>query len=349
MTPVFSAIASPSAARSWLFMPRKATWSPSSWCTGSKAGISRDARRAPRGEEVHDEGRAPVVGERRLGAVEALEGLGRAPARRSRRCRGDGAERGGLVVSSRANTSSAATTRRRQHGTDDERRVPIARRRTAVSTAETVPAGSTAGRAGLARRVTPARPGRWPLYGRTVLGRWTRRRRSGGPDAGRQRHLVDHDLGPGVLGRPAPLALLGRIRPLWSSWPPHTPHGSWRSRASARQGSRTGHFEQMALARAMSMRSSEKNRTVSVPAPSLQRALAHHAAGAASGLRVSSSSWLSLMAYMSGSPKSSAEKEKGRRVYPGGLWASRRFGGALRRRLAEPSGGVGLVCHGRWT
>jgi len=82
--------------------------------------------------------------------------------------------------------------------------------------------------------------------------------------------------GRGCLGGRPRLRFWATIRPLWSSWPPHTPKGSWRERASERQVSRTGHFEQIALARAMSMRSSEKKRNVSVPAPSLQRALAHH-------------------------------------------------------------------------
>src|SRR5215212_2961347 len=60
--------------------------------------------------------------------------------------------------------------------------------------------------------------------------------------------------------------------PLTSSCPPHTPHGSWRSRARARQAMASEHFEQIALARATSMRSSEKNRWVRVPLPSLHRA-----------------------------------------------------------------------------
>src|SRR5439155_5905203 len=71
----------------------------------------------------------------------------------------------------------------------------------------------------------------------------------------------------------------GRLKastfPFRKSWPPHTPHGSRRVSAPSRHSSRSGHFSQIALARAMSSSCSEKNSVTIVPAPSLHRASAH--------------------------------------------------------------------------
>ncbi|CAB5068208.1 unannotated protein [freshwater metagenome] len=80
--------------------------------------------------------------------------------------------------------------------------------------------------------------------------------------------------GRGCLGgRPRP-RLCATGTPSTSSWPPHTPQGSARSTAPARQALASGHFEQIALARAMVNASSLKNRWASVPWPSRQRAFA---------------------------------------------------------------------------
>ena len=77
--------------------------------------------------------------------------------------------------------------------------------------------------------------------------------------------------GRGFLGgRPRP-RLFTTMRPFSRSSPPHTPHGSWRFSAASRHGVLTGHLAQIAFARAMSWMSSEKNRWVSAPLPSLQR------------------------------------------------------------------------------
>ena len=65
---------------------------------GLEGGHLADARGAPGGEEVHYEGGASIVGERRLGAVEALEGFRGRRIAGLARCSGDGAERGGLLV-----------------------------------------------------------------------------------------------------------------------------------------------------------------------------------------------------------------------------------------------------------
>ena len=72
--------------------------------------------------------------------------------------------------------------------------------------------------------------------------------------------------GRGCLGGRPRLRFWATIRPLCEQLAaPDAPGLLAGSRASARQASRTGHFEQIALARAMSMRSSEKKRNVSVP------------------------------------------------------------------------------------
>jgi len=71
------------------------------------------------------------------------------------------------------------------------------------------------------------------------------------------------------VGQAARLDLRGRPRarlsrmtaPLRSNSPPQTPHGSPRSRASARQAARTGQSRHSALARVRSLGDSAKNRS----------------------------------------------------------------------------------------
>src|ERR1700674_670164 len=82
--------------------------------------------------------------------------------------------------------------------------------------------------------------------------------------------------GRGCLGGLPRLRLLAMIFPLTSSSPPHTPQGSRRPTAAARQASRTSHPAQNALARAMSSSCSEKNRGVSEAPLSRQRASRRH-------------------------------------------------------------------------
>ena len=86
------------------------------------------------------------------------------------------------------------------------------------------------------------------------------------------RHLVDDENRPGDLRRPATTALQHDDRTLFDQLAtPHTGHlTALEGAAEAR--SRRPHFEQIALARAMSKSSSEKNRWLSVPLPSEQRA-----------------------------------------------------------------------------
>jgi hypothetical protein len=63
---------------------------------------------------------------------------------------------------------------------------------------------------------------------------------------------------PGRRGRPT-------IAPRWRISPPQTPHGSRRSIARARHGSRTGHRAHIACALAMSTPSSEWNKRLYAP------------------------------------------------------------------------------------
>jgi hypothetical protein len=78
--------------------------------------------------------------------------------------------------------------------------------------------------------------------------------------------------GRGVFGgRPRP-RLTATIWPSTSSSPPQTPYTSARSSAPARQVAASPHLPQIALARAMSNSSSEKNRWANVPLPSAHRA-----------------------------------------------------------------------------
>ncbi len=65
--------------------------------------------------------------------------------------------------------------------------------------------------------------------------------------------------GRGCLGGRPHGRLLAMMRPPESNSPPHTPHGSSRSRAPARQSACRGHRPHIALARAMSITLSEKN------------------------------------------------------------------------------------------
>lgn len=73
-----------------------------------------------------------------------------------------------------------------------------------------------------------------------------------------------------VAGRPRG-RLAVQIRPSSNSSPPHTPHGSLRSSAPCRHWTRDEHLEQITLARATSINSSEKKRYDNVPFPSLHR------------------------------------------------------------------------------
>ncbi len=67
-----------------------------------------------------------------------------------------------------------------------------------------------------------------------------------------------------LRGRPR-ARLVGTMAPRSSNSPPHTPHGSPRSRASARHAARTGQPAHSSLARATSCGDSAKNRSGSVP------------------------------------------------------------------------------------
>ena len=62
-----------------------------------------------------------------------------------------------------------------------------------------------------------------------------------------------------------------RMRPSSISSPPQTPHGSLRASAPVRQSDLVVQRAQIALARATSTNSSEKNKYDNVPLPSLQR------------------------------------------------------------------------------
>ena len=73
-----------------------------------------------------------------------------------------------------------------------------------------------------------------------------------------------------VTGRPRG-RLVERMRPSSINSPPHTPQGSLRASAPDKHSALVVHRAQIALARAMSTNSSEKNKYDRVPLPSLQR------------------------------------------------------------------------------
>ncbi len=150
------------------------------------------------------------------------------------------------------------------------------------------------------------------------------------------------ELGSRVLRRPAPLALLGQDPPVLEQLP--APHAA---RLLTLEGLGEARLADRAL-RADGLGPGDVDEVLGEEQRG-QRGRAVVAAGLGPPRR-RCGDWLGCLELLVvsdgvhvGAPKSSAEKEKDRRVIPTVSGSSRRFRCCLRRRLAEPSGGVGLV------